>query len=446
MTGFHLHSSLFQDMMIFRNVFLTFVVAVRDLLFSIKQEGELMKIIVSLTSYPGRIAVVHEVIKTLLIQNMKPDRIILWLSQDEFAGKEKDLPGELLELIHFGLTICWCDDLKSHKKYFYAMQEFPDDIIITVDDDAYYSPRLTETLYKSFLKYPNAVSCSRANRIVIDKNGNTFYDQWEKDYRECCNEEMIDLLPVGVGGVLYPPRCLPKETFDREKIWNICPCQDDLWLKAMELKSNIPAVLVQGGSTLLNIMEEGTEHGLYNTVNKKGNDIALGKIAQELDSQTGEKNFLINRMLAAPYSVRNMICRNERDKRKVEKKFVETIKNRKLLIYGAGVGARLVIECLSAFDNSVRPYAVIVTDRKNNPEKLFGIPVYEADKLCGSRDEYCVIVSTAEDLHGEIEEVLKRLKFTNVFFVRDRVMGKLLHGQKSIFEAYSSFIFSLREA
>lgn len=405
----------------------------------------MMDIIVSLTSHPGRIENVHEVIKTLLIQNMKPDRIILWLSQDEFAGREKDLPGELLELINFGLIISWCDDLKSHKKYFYTMQEFPDDIIITVDDDAYYSPRLTEMLYKSFLKHPGAVSCSRANRIVIDKNGNAFYNQWEKDYRECCDKEVIDLLPVGVGGVLYPPRCLPKETFDKEKIWNICPCQDDLWLKAMELKSNIPAVLVPGGSTLLNIMEEGIEHGLYNTVNKKGNDMALGKIAQELDSQTGEKNFLINRLLADPYSVRNIICRNEKDRKKAEKKFAEIVKNRKLLIYGAGVGAHLVMECLSAFDKSVQPYAVIVTDRKNNPEKLFDIPVCEADKLHGNRNEYCVIVSTAENLHGEIEAVLKRLKFTNIFFVRDKVMGKLLFGQKNIFEAYSSFIFSLRE-
>ena len=37
-----------------------------------------------------------------------------------------------------GLTIRFCEDLKAHKKYYYAFKEYPDDIVITVDDDVIY--------------------------------------------------------------------------------------------------------------------------------------------------------------------------------------------------------------------------------------------------------------------------------------------------------------------
>lgn len=196
------------------------------------------KIIVSLTSYPARIHIVQRTIKTILIQNRKADKIILWLSEEQFPNRERDLPSELQELCSYGLTIRWCDDLKPHKKYFYAMQEFPNDIIVTVDDDMYYSPDLLEILYQSFLKFPQAVSCIQAHRILRNKEGLIEkYDLWEKGCTYCRNEPCADLIAIGCGGVLYPPHCLPTETFDEDTINEICLYQDDLWLKAMELMS-----------------------------------------------------------------------------------------------------------------------------------------------------------------------------------------------------------------
>lgn len=42
------------------------------------------KIVVSLTSFPARIKKVHIVIESLLNQTIKPDKIILWLSKEQF--------------------------------------------------------------------------------------------------------------------------------------------------------------------------------------------------------------------------------------------------------------------------------------------------------------------------------------------------------------------------
>jgi hypothetical protein len=53
------------------------------------------KIIVSLTTFPERITIVQETIKSLLTQTVKPDAIVLWLAESQFPNKENELPEEL---------------------------------------------------------------------------------------------------------------------------------------------------------------------------------------------------------------------------------------------------------------------------------------------------------------------------------------------------------------
>ena len=93
-------------------------------------------LIVSFTSYPARIHAVPQVLESLYAQSMKPDRILLWLAEEQFPKREADLPPRLIDDIAAGkFELRWCDDIGSHKKYFYAMLEFPDDIVVIVDDD-----------------------------------------------------------------------------------------------------------------------------------------------------------------------------------------------------------------------------------------------------------------------------------------------------------------------
>ena len=48
-------------------------------------------LIVSLTSFPERINLAHITISTLLNQSLEPDKIILWLAEEQFFQKENDL-------------------------------------------------------------------------------------------------------------------------------------------------------------------------------------------------------------------------------------------------------------------------------------------------------------------------------------------------------------------
>jgi len=161
------------------------------------------KIIVSLTTYPARINAAIIVLGILLRQTCKPDKILLYLGKDQFEGK--NLPLWLQLQKKCGIEIIYCDDLKPHKKYFYTMQKYPDDLVITVDDDIIYNKDLIDNLYKSYNKYPNAVSACRTHLITFDEEGKINpYTKWKFCYSEEIDQPRMNLFATGVGGVLYP--------------------------------------------------------------------------------------------------------------------------------------------------------------------------------------------------------------------------------------------------
>lgn len=188
------------------------------------------KIIVSLTSYPKRIGTVWLTIETLLRQTVKPDAVILWLAESQFDGMES-LPKELLTLRERGLTIRFCDDLRSHKKYFYTMQEYSEDIVILVDDDMFYPYDTVEKLMVLHRKYPKDICTMTAQ--VMEKGKNP--SEWRNPYLEeqYINSEEIQIFSGS--GSLYPPHSVCQDAFNKKQIRELCPYADDLWLTHMAL-------------------------------------------------------------------------------------------------------------------------------------------------------------------------------------------------------------------
>lgn len=204
------------------------------------------KIIISLTSMPQRMDKIHYCIKSLLLQTYRADKIILYLGEEEFEGIT--LPSSLTNLQEFGLEIKFRSDIKPHKKYFYSMQEFPNDIVITVDDDAFYSKNLICDLISSHLENPKEVICTRAHRMIF-RNGILLpYNEWEYE-SSLFNVADNFLFATGVGGVLYPPHCLHKETFNLAAIISSCLYADDIWLKAMALLNGTSVIAIPSTKT-----------------------------------------------------------------------------------------------------------------------------------------------------------------------------------------------------
>lgn len=240
------------------------------------------KIIVSLTSYPKRMNEVPYVVCSLLRQTLKPDEVILNLSTEEFPNQENDLEEELLRLRSFGLTINWCQNIRSYKKLIPTMEKYSDDIIITVDDDVYYPENLVETLYNGYMENENAVICLRARRIGHRDSQIVPYIEW--NILQESPRPATDILQTGVGGVLYPPGSLYKD-IDREDIFmKICPIADDIWFWAMSVLGGLKIKVISTMTDLDFIdpdEQEGPNTLTYKNVDNGQNDVAFAAVLKE---------------------------------------------------------------------------------------------------------------------------------------------------------------------
>lgn len=257
------------------------------------------RIIVSLTSFPARIGFVSKVLDTIYCQTMQPDKVILWLAEEQFPGKERDLSRELTRLVEKRkLTISWCDDLKPHKKYFFVFQEYQDDLVITIDDDILYPSDLIETLYQSYLKNPYAVSAMRVHLMLYDKSkGFLPYNKWLCEYDRCIGKPSFQLHCTGCGGILYPVHLFDNKYLDKEAIKENCLYADDIWLKLMELVNGIPVVLARKHTPLQEI--DGSQREGLKYVNYTENDIQLQKSLKWFESKCGG-DVIKSRLLTIP--------------------------------------------------------------------------------------------------------------------------------------------------
>ena len=130
-------------------------------------------IIISLTSYPARIKYVPTVINSLLNQSLKPYKIILWLSKNQFPNGNKGLPKNLIDLVDKGLTIEYNNendgDIKSYRKLIPTLKKYPNNIIVTADDDIIYDKNWLEKLYKTHLKHPKDIVAHRITKFEYKK-------------------------------------------------------------------------------------------------------------------------------------------------------------------------------------------------------------------------------------------------------------------------------------
>jgi hypothetical protein len=163
----------------------------------ITEQKRTVPLIVSVTSFPARIEKVWISLESLLRQTVKPDAIILWLAKAQFS--DGNLPLPLLNLQERGVTIRYCDDLRSHKKYFYSMQEFPEACIVTFDDDLYYDDKVIERLLTLYEQHPDCICTNRAHQIKIENGKVLPYRQWHHNAKNILTPTKT-LLPTGGAG------------------------------------------------------------------------------------------------------------------------------------------------------------------------------------------------------------------------------------------------------
>ena len=125
------------------------------------------------------------------------------MAEDQFPSKE--VPSNLVDLSKRGLQIRWCDNLMSHKKYYYVLQEYSNDLVITADDDSFYPRDFISSLLKMHLKHPTNIVCLTAQ--PISPSYSTLPSEWNGSLAG----EKSDSFQISVNtgsGALFPPHAL----------------------------------------------------------------------------------------------------------------------------------------------------------------------------------------------------------------------------------------------
>lgn len=242
------------------------------------------RIIASLTTFPARINQVRYAIISIMKQTVRPDKVILWLAREQFP--DEAVPDNLKDLCELGLEVKFCDDLRSHKKYYYALQEQnPDEVVITFDDDIIYHPHTIERLIAKHKEYPECIVCSQVHVMTFDENNNVKpYNQW-KSYKSGMNNPNKDFMPLTGSGCLYPYKAMPEITFDKERLKECAFSADDLWIGYLARISGNLICLVDNPAKVFSVVKSSqAQHlGQINCLGA-GNDNTMKKLIEEIPS------------------------------------------------------------------------------------------------------------------------------------------------------------------
>lgn len=192
-------------------------------------------IILSLTSYGKRVNdTLPYALYSMLIQTLCPSKIVVYLDKDNWDDKK--LPAILKKMKDIGVEFHYCEDIRSYKKLIPALRMFPNNPIITLDDDFYYNIHFVERMTIAYNKSDKKTILGQWGCVPQKKDGKYLpYNQWpdgiynvrdsEISFYGCC--------------CCYPPHVFDDEILKKEIFMQLCPTADDIWFWAMEERQHI---------------------------------------------------------------------------------------------------------------------------------------------------------------------------------------------------------------
>lgn len=256
-----------------------------------KREKEL---IVSLTSFPQRMKDIKYTLYSLLTQTLKPNKIILWLTESQFPNGEKDIPQDVLNLKNNGLSIqFYGENIRSYTKLVPALERYPNDIIVTADDDVFYLRDWLKRLYDGYLKNGNNFIYSlRTHRFkILNKKIDSNY--FNCDFLVSNNSNKLLNFGTGVGGILYPPHLLYKDVTKREIFMKLAPIANDIWFAIMQILGGIENLHVNVQKILFTAKDQVVYTNLLREKHLT-NDYKLSKINCSLRKNSNQLANILN--------------------------------------------------------------------------------------------------------------------------------------------------------
>lgn len=232
-------------------------------------------VIASLTSYPARIDCVWLAIKSLLLQTYRPDRVVLWLAEEQFPTRE--LPENLLNLQQYGLEIKWGKDIYGHKKYRVpVMEQKQEEVVITFDDDIIYSPHCIERLMKTHKKFPSCLVCDRG-QVFEDKSVEN-PGRWKTISSIGIDKPTYSMNPSPGGGCLIPFGAFHSDATKEECFRSLAYKNDDLWYMFMCAANGTRMVKTRKYHKIFSVVDgsQGEQMATENVMGEKNKPIMEG--------------------------------------------------------------------------------------------------------------------------------------------------------------------------
>lgn len=224
--------------------------------------------IFSITTFPGRIGIIEPCLRSLMCQRDKDDKIVLWLGEEQFPNRLDDVPWNILKLREEGVEIRFTPDTRSFKKLIPSVEAFPDETVITFDDDVVYHPDVVKRLKKAHLSDPHAVWAHAVSDVYPTKKG---WVRTSGAFGLIYAPQPLQLM-TGMGGVLYPPHSIDNILFNIAEARRIAPTNDDVWFWYSVAKKGTPIRRVPRPLNKFKGIAEANSYGSLSSINEVHGD------------------------------------------------------------------------------------------------------------------------------------------------------------------------------
>jgi hypothetical protein len=192
--------------------------------------------VTSIASYPKRDPLLPAVFQALSGQTVKPKKMILVLSVEDYP--EQRLPKHLHKLEQRGLEIVWSENNPyAVKKLLPVMKKYPELGVITFDDELIYGRQVIEKLVEKVTNHPKTVIGHVSKKLYRKKERLEMYYRLKDENIKIKSSFQIYFL--GGSGTYYPKNSLHPKAFNLQAIHEIVPGRgSDIWFWAATVANN----------------------------------------------------------------------------------------------------------------------------------------------------------------------------------------------------------------
>jgi hypothetical protein len=215
--------------------------------------------VVTGTTHGPRIARAHIAIEAIGRGRELPQRLILWLDDDDALA---DLPKPLRRLQARGLEVLRSENYGVHTKYYPYVASLPrhDRPVVTYDDDIFYPKHWLQRISAIGREVPELIVTYRSHVIEFLGENMAPYQSWMPNESE---EPSLLNFGTAVSGQLLPPVILNELLAEGERFREVSPTADDIWVHATAVRLGVAVRQVSIIPMLFPFVPETQEQGLF---------------------------------------------------------------------------------------------------------------------------------------------------------------------------------------